>query len=90
MKKSTLRKQLEKAFPGIPLFDGDYGLSCSAEDGFEIDGLPVADYYDFPYYDPQEKIQEGGINKKLVEFVRKRGFFCEWINAGCFNFVSEY
>ena len=86
MKKTTLKKHLEKAFPGIPIFLSDYGLAVSAEDGYNLkNGLPIADYYDLPYYDPEEIFHQWGVNILLVNWLKKRGFSFEWINPGCIS-----
>jgi len=84
-KAGTLMKHLEKRFEGINCFDrGESGrVYVSAEDGTEIKGMPLADYYDYPHFDPEEKTHEFGVHRVFKKWVESKGWFIEWENAGC-------
>jgi len=83
MKAQTLLKHLEKRFDGIRAWvRDDSHLIVSAEDGTMIGNLPLADYYDFSFYDPKEINHEFGINRKLLNFLKKKGYGVDWENPG--------
>ncbi len=60
----------------------DGQLIVSAEHGDDIDGFPVADYYDAAIYDPEEKRHVFGINRVLVEWCKERGWGLDWETPG--------
>jgi hypothetical protein len=86
--KLTLQK-IRNAFPGIWVKEASdfYGREVDgfwfvADDGYEVGGIPLADYYDYPYMDPQESLHVGGIHKKMVKFLGKYGYHAEWYDPG--------
>ena len=93
MRKSTVIKKLEKAFPGISGIqdaeewagEGTYKDAIhlgNAAEGGEIDGLPAADYYvEFPcsVYDHDLGM---GVHIKLAKFLDKCGYYTEWNDGG--------
>lgn len=84
-KAKTLKNHLEKRFPGIFCFidsdDPDH-LFVSAEDGTEVDGMPLADCYDYAYFDPKEIHHEMGVHRKFRKFVKAKGWGIDWQNPG--------
>jgi len=92
MKKAMARakviKELKAAFLGIDgiMAADDWGakgaihLGNCAEGG-EIDYLPACDYYAEDY---METTYEMGVHKKLVWFLRERGWFVECHDAGTY------
>jgi len=93
MRLETLKRHLEKRWSGIPLHlyqeEGVTKMIISAEDGFEIDGWPLGDYYDASYFDPDENLHISGVNRKFVKFIEKRGFYFEWYNPGCISIYQD-
>ena len=86
--KDVLIKQLEKVIPGIVFFDHDeFGIS--AEEGTEVEGMPLADYYDGAYWDPNEHYMVMGIHRKVRFAVSKCGWRCEWINPGMIGLYQD-
>ena len=86
--KEWLIKQLKEAIPKIVFFDHDeFGIS--AEDGTEVDGWPMADYYDHHIYDPNERHQQFGIHRRVYEITRQCGWHCEWINPGMIGLYKD-
>ena len=89
MKKSTLIKKLEAKFPGIEIFDHDeFGIS--AESGtLDNKGWPIGDYYDGPFFDPEEYHQRFGISLEVLDFLKASGWGAEWINPGMIGLHKE-
>jgi len=80
-----LNKRFNKGNNSIHAFDreGDGTIVISAEDGDQIKGWPVGDYYDAAVYDPEEKFHEFGINKVLKDWCESKGWGLDWENPGC-------
>ena len=86
--KTILIKRLKIAVPRIKFFDHDeFGIS--AEDGTEIDGITIADYYDGTVWDPNEQFLVMGIHRKVRKVVEECGWFCEWINPGMIGLYKD-
>ena len=94
MKKiETLKKALKKKFPTIVFADDSWttnGFAISAEsdstvhetvEGIDTD-IPLADYYGYEEYDPEETLHEFGVNKTFADYLRREGYHAEWINPG--------
>ncbi len=84
----AVREQLERW--GIPSKDlADWrgnatlvGLVFSGASGAQIKGLPVADYYDYAVWDPQESLHTGGLHKAVVKLIESHGGTWEWYDPG--------
>jgi len=88
-RKSTLIKKLQDKFPTIEIFDHDQ-FGFSGESGsVDSKDFPLADYYDAPFYDPQEKLQVFGISREVHELLEGSGWHCEWINAGMVGLYKD-
>jgi hypothetical protein len=69
---------------GAPVREAHDGhFMISGESGTDApDGLPWADYYAEDY---NEVWSEFGVNKILIEILKKHGLFAEWYNPGYLN-----
>ena len=71
---------LNAKYPGITVFERDDCVIMSCESGFEVNGLPLADYY---AEDFMEKTYTMGVENKFNKWLEDHELWSEWDNPGC-------
>ena len=85
MNREELIKELIKRYPNKMFrtteeFNGSKGgIWTSGEDGHMKSGLPLFNYYSQDY---EEKNYIFGVSKILHNWLEKKGWYCEWYDAG--------